>query len=320
MDEFSRNRGTPVDVERDLGLTRAYSFQGGPSGGTVAFGYGASVLFGGKRGHWTFGSQAARNPGTSLRRAIRAHAAPQWDVGLSWSRCGLKLTCDRLSLTPRLVATGQSRPEDIAVRSSPSRVIYLMLAIALSATLMQACETEPTVRSQFDKTADFGAYRTFNFVSPLATDKLGYATLVTQTLKSAVTQEMQNRGYQLSDNPDLLVDFSARLEQKQEIRSTPSAGPYGYYGYRSGLYSPWRSYSYSQVYTRNYKEGTINVDLIDAKKKQMVWEGVGIGEVSETKMEDRDQAITNAVGKIFAKYPFRAGSAQPVGESQGESQ
>lgn len=205
------------------------------------------------------------------------------------------------------------------MRSSLIRVVYLVLAIGLSAALMQGCETEPTVRSQFDKTADFGAYRTFNFVSPLATDRLGYSTLVTQALRSAVTQEMQTRGYQLSDNPDLLVDFSARLEQKQEVRSSPSAGPY-YYGYRSGMYSPWRSYSYSQVYTRNYKEGTINVDLIDAKRKQMVWEGVGIGEVSETKMEDRDQAIKSAVAKIFAKYPFRAGSAQPVGESQGESQ
>lgn len=192
------------------------------------------------------------------------------------------------------------------------RIGGLALLAVLSVGMMLACETQPTVRSQFDKTADFGSYRTFNFISPLATDKLGYSTLITQAFKSAVTQQMQNRGYVLSDNPDLLVDFSAKIQQRQEVRSTGSAAPYAYYGYRGGLYSPWMGYS--QVYTYDYKEGTVNVDLVDARRKQMVWEGVGVGEVSEKKMENEQQAVADAVASIFAKYPFRAGVSQPVGQ------
>ena len=191
------------------------------------------------------------------------------------------------------------------MRSSGFRSVCLTISAALDAAMMRACETEPAVRSQYDKTADFGAYRTFNCVSPLATEKLGYSTLVTQTLKNAVIQQMQERGYVLSERPDLLVDFSAKLEEKRALRSTGS-----YYGYRTGSYSPWMNYSHVDAY--NYREGTVNIDLVDASRKQMVWEGVGMGEVSEEKMQNRERAIADAVASIFAKYPFRAGESQPL--------
>ena len=194
------------------------------------------------------------------------------------------------------------------LRTAGFRAACLTIAAALDAAMMQACETEPAVRSQYDKTADFGAYRTFNFVSPLATDKLGYSTLVTQALKDAVIKQMLDRGYMLSDSPDLLVDFSAKLEQKQELRSSGS-----YYGYRTGLYSPWMNYSH--VYAYNYREGTINIDLVEARRRQMVWEGVGIGQVSEEKLQNRQRAIADAVASIFVKFPFRAGVSQPVNRS-----
>ena len=179
------------------------------------------------------------------------------------------------------------------------------MAAALDAAMLQGCETEPAVRSQYDKKADFGAYRTFNFVTPLATDRLGYSTLVTQTLRSAVSEQMQDRGYVLSESADLLVDFSAKLEQEQVLHPAGS-----YYGYRTGLYSPWTNYSH--VYAYNYSEGTVNIDLVDARKKQMVWEGVGIGAVSKEKMRNGERTIADAVATIFARYPFRAGASQPA--------
>jgi hypothetical protein len=37
----------------------------------------------------------------------------------------------------------------------------------------------------------------------------------------------------------------------------------GYYGYRGSLYSPWPLYV-DQTVVSNYKEGTLNIDIIDA--------------------------------------------------------
>ncbi len=178
-----------------------------------------------------------------------------------------------------------------------------LTALALALTL--GCTSAPKVRSDYDRTADFGSYRTFNFVTTPGTEKRGYSTLVTQHIESAVTEQMQSRGYQRSDTPDLLVNFSGRLQEKQSIHSTP--GPY--YGYRT--YGAWAGYGGS-IYTVNYTEGTLNIDVIDARRMQMVWEGVGVGEVSRKDLENQQQAIRKAVADVFSKYPFRAGQSQPI--------
>ena len=56
-----------------------------------------------------------------------------------------------------------------------------------------------------------------------------------------------------------------------------------------------------------YVEGTINIDMVDAQRKQLVWEGVAVGRVTKKTQEDRQAALRGAVTEIFAKYPFRAG-------------
>ena len=187
------------------------------------------------------------------------------------------------------------------------RLMTRVAVVVAHALLMQGCVTKPTVRADYDHAADFSKYRSFNFVAPLSTDKLGYASLTTQQLKAAVTQQLQQRGYQLDAKPDLLVNFSGRLQEKQSIESSPSP----YYGYR--YYGAWPGYSMgSDVYTVNYTEGTLNVDLVDAQNMRMVWEGVTVGEVTKKHLKDREATINKAVGNIFAKYPFQAGVAQPV--------
>jgi Domain of unknown function (DUF4136) len=181
--------------------------------------------------------------------------------------------------------------------------------LLLNGLALQACAIKPTVRADYDHAADFGKYRTFSFISPLSTDRKGYSTLTSEQVKSAVTHELQQRGYQLSTEPDLLVNFSGRLEEKQSIESTPSA----YYGYRTGYYGAWPGYSMgSDVYTVNYTQGTLNVDIVDAKTLRMVWEGVTVGEVTQKHLKDRAATINKAVSNIFAKYPFLAGASQPV--------
>jgi uncharacterized protein DUF4136 len=189
----------------------------------------------------------------------------------------------------------------------------VICVVSVFALLLPGCATKPDVRADYDHAADFAKYRTFNFASPLSTDKLGYSSLVTQQLKSAVTAQMQQRGYQLSPNPDLLVNFSGRLKEKQDVQSMPTAGPY--YGYRAGFYGTWAGYG-NEVYTVNYTEGTLNVDLIDARRMQMVWEGVAVGEVTKAALKDRDAAINKAVTEVFTQFPFRAGTATPISTAE----
>jgi hypothetical protein len=196
------------------------------------------------------------------------------------------------------------------IRSIP----HAAMAVLLAVLVLGGCATKPNVRSDYDHSADFARYRTFNFASPLSTDKLGYSSLVTQELKSAVTTQMEKRGYKLdSTNPDVLLNFSGKLQEKQDIESTP--GPY--YGYRTGFYGAWPGYGMgNEVYTVNYTEGTLNVDMVDASRMQMVWEGVIVGEIKKEHLKDREATIDKAVAEIFSKYPFQAGTAQPIATAE----
>jgi hypothetical protein len=197
--------------------------------------------------------------------------------------------------------------------NSTASVRFFPLLVA-SAALVLGCESSgPNLRSNYDQSADFSKYHTFNFVPNPATDRYGYSSLTTQDLKAAVTEQMQMRGYTLSDHPDLLVNFSGKLQDKQDIQSTPVpvAPPMGYYGYRAGFYGAWPGYA-SEINTVNYTEGTLNIDLIDSAKQQMVWEGVAVGEVTKEQLQNREATINKAVAGIFTRYPFRAGQGQPL--------
>jgi hypothetical protein len=174
-------------------------------------------------------------------------------------------------------------------------------AIALGAVLAACATTDaPNTRIDYDKSADFSVYRTFGFPKETGTDRGGYSTLVTSNFKSSLTTAMEARGYKYSaENPDLLLNFFMNTRERTEIRPTPRAG--GYYGYRDGLYSAWPMYDRDR--TVNYQVGTINVDIVDAEKKQLIWEGVSEGRVSEEALANPKVTVNAIVTEMMRRYP-----------------
>lgn len=180
-----------------------------------------------------------------------------------------------------------------------------LAAVAVVTVLAACAPTRPEIRSQQDPGANLSVYRTYGYVSPLGTDKAGYATVLTSHLKNAVGRELEARGYHYSATaPDLLVNFYANIEEKTEVYSTPTGPMYGgYYGYRGGMYGGWGGYD---VQTVNYKQGTLSIDLVDGAKKQLVWTGIAEGRVSKEARQNPGPAIDRVVAEIFATYPGRA--------------
>lgn len=184
----------------------------------------------------------------------------------------------------------------------------ILLAAAL---LLAACASTPKMRSDYDKDADFGSYRTYNFIASGGGQE--YRSLFNKYMTEAISIEMEKRGYVRSDDPDLLVNFNAILQDKVDVRTTSAPPPmYGYYGYRAGYYGAWGGYGYgTETHVSEYTEGTFNIDLVDARRKQLVWEAVGIGRVSDTAMEELEQRVKEGVPRFFEYYPFVAGNPDP---------
>ncbi|MEJ6004332.1 DUF4136 domain-containing protein [Paucibacter sp. AS339] len=188
------------------------------------------------------------------------------------------------------------------------------LVLAGAALLVGGCASGPQVRVSMDKAAVFSQYQTFAYASPLGTDRGGYQSIVSQHLKDATTQELQARGMRLVEtSPQLLVNFSASLNEKMRVSATPAPMlGMGYYGYRAGMYTAWPLYGEQQTLTQ-YTEGTLNIDVVDAARKQLIWEGVVTDSVTQKELDQLKASIDKAVKAAFAKYPVAlpAASAAP---------
>jgi len=178
-----------------------------------------------------------------------------------------------------------------------------LLAVAALLSLAGCASTGagPEVRVEFDKSAPFESYRTFAFQSPLGTGE----GLATRYLQAATRRELEAKGLRYVESmPDLRVNFNGRLSERH---GAPLSGPPGgYYSYRQGHYAAWSGYPALEA--APYTVGTVNIDLIDAARSQLVWEGVVTTVVTDKMLTELQPAIDGAVAAAFARYP-RGGSA-----------
>jgi len=178
----------------------------------------------------------------------------------------------------------------------------------LSALLLAGCATGPRITTDADPSADFSRYRSFAFYSPLAVETEGYSTPSSSRMKAAVRRELEARGYVYDESaPDLQVNINAYVDQRTDVYSTPQVETALYYSYRARSYVAV-PYWTNRTDVYQYAEGTLNVDLVDAREKALVWEGVAVGRMARLKPAERAARIDATIADIFAEYPHRAGA------------
>ena len=188
----------------------------------------------------------------------------------------------------------------------------ILLAAAVIVTI-SGCATSPDTFANADPSANFSSYQTYGFFEVLSTDKAQYQSLVSNFLKVAVAQEFDQRGLAYdAENPNLRVNFYIHTEEKIQSRSVPTMG--GYHSYRDPFYDPWMDYGgYGGGYeTRidQYTEGTLNIDVVDAATKKLVWEGAVSGRLAKKDVRNMEKTVDEAVGDVMSNFPIAAVGAQ----------
>lgn len=158
---------------------------------------------------------------------------------------------------------------------------------------ISACSSTFTIISDYDKQADFSAYKTYNY-APGADSLMGPGSLKT---KMFIEEYMSLLGYELSESPHLYLAVNGKVQQKTGVQSNNYGGYYGYYGWDN----------YATTYT--YNQTTIVIDLIDVEKRQLVWQGAATGEFDQYSMKDKKRQ--QMIDQIFGQYPYQAGSSAP---------
>ena len=173
-----------------------------------------------------------------------------------------------------------------------------------TAALLAACSSGPRVITNSDPQANFADFRSFSFMRPLSTDRAGATSIMSSHLIAATTSELEIAGMRrVENNPDLLINFFVTTREVIRASNTPTTSVS--MSHARGRYGAWGGYSVGMSTTQvsQSTEGTLSVDMVDPRRNQLVWEGSATSRVTESKRENLQETIHDAIGHIFAKFP-----------------
>jgi len=151
------------------------------------------------------------------------------------------------------------------------------------------------VNSDYDKKIDFTVYKTYAFYKT-GIDKVEISDLDKKRILRSIDESLSAKGFTKSETPDLLINFYTKEREQVDVNQFNVGWGYGW----GWGWNPWMWGGNTSV-TR-YPEGTLYIDLIDAKKKELIWQGEGEGVLTKD-TNKKDEVIKEFVTKILEQYP-----------------
>jgi len=179
------------------------------------------------------------------------------------------------------------------------------LAAPAAITLALAACASVDVRTVTSPDADLGALRTFSVMqnakrrSPSAestNDPMLVNSVSNRALRADLVKGFENRGYALADNPDFAVAYYASTKEKLDV----TYWDYGYAYYPDWWLGPGFG-PYDPMVTQ-YTQGTVVVDVVNPKTRELLWRGQGVARVSDDQQQ-YEQDLWKAVTAILDKFP-----------------
>ena len=198
------------------------------------------------------------------------------------------------------------------------RIAHLLGAAALTLTACGPAIDVRTVVSPDAGLSRLAAFRILPVPRPrddtrlAADDPMLVNSITNRVLHNALVEGFQTRGYVLDEtDPDFAVAYYASARRKLDIT-------YWNYGY---VWRPrwWRGWGprWGGATMTEYTEGTVIVDVLDAKTRDLLWRGRGVAVVSDDiqkYLEDLKATVTAILDELpraqatAARHPLdRAG-------------
>lgn len=178
-------------------------------------------------------------------------------------------------------------------------IAIISLISIVVAVFASACAPVVKVSFDYDRSVNFSTYKTYSMYEVKVTGNVN--KLNQERIEKYVRMEMSKRGYVENNiNPDLKVNAVTVLKNKRGISASTS-----YYGY-SGFYRPYAwgvpVAGNTSVSTYDYKDGSLVIDVIEAKANKMIWTGSAVAEVYN-QPKNPEEVIRTTIAKIMAGYP-----------------
>ena len=178
------------------------------------------------------------------------------------------------------------------------RHIWRLAVVILAALALAGCAIRMNVSSHVERGVDFTQYRTFDWgpadALPTGDPRLDNNPFFHDYLQGAFEKKLAARGFERSASgttPDLLIHYHAAINERFEVVEV---------GLERGDCCDG---CLPQVI--NYEQGTLVVDIVDARSNKVIWRGWAQDSV-EGVIDDQDRMerqIDEAVTRMLEQFP-----------------
>lgn len=163
---------------------------------------------------------------------------------------------------------------------------------AVSLLLSTTAALAQNITYDFDKSMDFGRFRTYAWVRGTVLDD----DLNHQRIVEAIDAQLRGQGLRQVEagaQPDVFVAYHASFDTDLQVVGFSSGwGGYRFAASRSGT-----------ARAEEILRGTLVVDMVDAATHTIVWRAMATKDIDvNAKPEKREKNITKTVAKLFESY------------------
>ncbi len=171
----------------------------------------------------------------------------------------------------------------------------LPIAFTIQVFFLTACSAI-SVQSLRDDAVDVSKYKRFAVIEPSsfppnADPRVNAITM--RKINDTIAEELVLRGFTKvpKEEADFLVASYADIKGKIDISS---------YGYHYSYYGHYGNWGINDIAVREYDEGTLVIDFIDAGTQSMIWRGWATGRISDEPSLER---LRQSVGTVLDRFP-----------------
>src|SRR5882724_11400259 len=167
------------------------------------------------------------------------------------------------------------------------RTIFASVGVAL---LFATASFAQQVKTDYDRSADFGQYKTYSWEKVQTQDQL-----LVDRIKEAVNGALAAKGWTGVPSGGNVAIVAIEMTKNQQTLNT----------FYNGFGGGWRwggGFGDATTTVDNYKVGTLVVDLFDANSKKLVWRGSSSDTLSD-KSEKNIKNLDKGVHKMFDHFP-----------------
>jgi hypothetical protein len=181
-----------------------------------------------------------------------------------------------------------------------------MLLVVLSALVFAGCTTQPKVETDHQADFDFSSLKTFVVAETKQDSKenILISPFTLSHIHSALEAELAKRyqGISTAAKPDFIVSYHVVIEEKLDPRSYDDLYGFGYYG--RGYRYPYPFFRGPGAGLRVYNQGSLIIDIVDAKTEKPIWRGVSEKRLSRTMApQQQREVLSRAVTEVISQFP-----------------